>query len=47
MARYFLGRPGWRDDLRHGLAMARSADPLSYATVVGYAYGVGDSVSAC
>ena len=31
MARYCLGRPGWRDDLRHGLAMARSADPLSYA----------------
>jgi class 3 adenylate cyclase len=41
MARYSLGRPGWRDDLRHGLAMARSADPLSYATVVGYAYGGG------
>jgi class 3 adenylate cyclase len=37
--RYFLGRPGWRDDLHHGLAMARSADPLSYATVVTYAYG--------
>ena len=34
IARYSLGRPGWRDDLRHGLAMARSADPLSYATVV-------------
>ena len=26
-ARYCLGRPGWRDDLRRGLAMARSADP--------------------
>ena len=38
MARYCLGRPGWRDDLRHGLAMARSADPLSYAAVVGYVY---------
>ena len=35
MARYCLGRPGWRDDLRHGLAMARSADPLTYAAVVG------------
>ena len=34
IARYCLGRPGWRDDLRHGLAMARSADPMSYATVV-------------
>ena len=38
MARYCLGRPGWRDDLRHGLAMARSADPLSYAMVVTYVY---------
>ncbi len=38
MARYCLGRPGWRDDLRHGLAMARSADPLSHATVVTYVY---------
>jgi hypothetical protein len=37
-ARYCLGRPGWRDDLRHGLAMARSADPASYATVVCYVY---------
>ncbi|MGB8790458.1 MAG: AAA family ATPase [Mycobacterium sp.] len=41
IARYCLGRPGWRDDLRRGLAMARSADPLSYATVVAYAYFVG------
>ncbi len=31
IARYCLGRPGWRDDLQHGLAMARSADPVSYA----------------
>ena len=38
MARYCLGRPGWRDDLRHGLAMARSADPMSYAMVVTFAY---------
>ena len=38
-ARYWLGRPGWRDDLWHGLAMARSADPMSYATVVTYVYG--------
>jgi class 3 adenylate cyclase len=37
-ARYSLGRLGWRDDLRHGLAMARNADPLSYATVVTYVY---------
>jgi class 3 adenylate cyclase len=38
IGRYFLGRLGWRDDLRHGLAMARSVDPLSYAMVVAYAY---------
>jgi len=38
MARYWSGRPGWRDDQRHGLAMARSADPVSYVTVVTYVY---------
>ena len=42
-ARYFLGRPGWRDDLRHGLAMARSADPMSYAFAVAWVYAVGIS----
>jgi class 3 adenylate cyclase len=41
MARYCLGRPGWPDDLRHGLAMARSADPLSYAGVAAYVYFPG------
>ena len=38
IARYGLGRPGWRDDVRHGLAMARSADPLSYAATVALSY---------
>jgi class 3 adenylate cyclase len=37
-ARYLLGRPGWRDDQQRGLAMARRADPMSYATVVCYVY---------
>ena len=41
IARYCLGRPGWQDDLRHALALARSADPMSYATVVTFVYGVG------
>ncbi|OBK46075.1 AAA family ATPase, partial [Mycobacterium sp. 1081908.1] len=41
MARYFLGRPGWSDDLRHGLVMARGADPASYAGVIGYIYLLG------
>jgi hypothetical protein len=40
-ARYCLGRPGWQDDLRHGLDMARSADPFSYAGVVAYVYFPG------
>jgi hypothetical protein len=38
LARYCLGRPGWREDMRHGLAMPRSTDPLSYASVVAYVY---------
>ena len=41
MARYFLGLPGWPDDLRQALAMARSADPFSYVTVVAYVYFPG------
>jgi hypothetical protein len=41
MAGYCLGRPGWRDDMRQGIAMARNADPMSYATVVTYIYLVG------
>ncbi len=41
MSRYCLGRPGWRDDQRHALAMARTADPMSYALVVTYAYILG------
>jgi hypothetical protein len=38
IARYGLGRHGWRDDVRHGVAMARSADPLSYAATVALSY---------
>ncbi|MDT5257375.1 MAG: hypothetical protein QOD10_2455 [Mycobacterium sp.] len=41
IARIYLGHPGWRDDLRDGLAIARNADQMSYAFVVAYAYGVG------
>ncbi len=46
VARWCLGLPGWRDDQRHGLAMARSADPLTYAGVVGYVYFLGISCGA-
>jgi len=38
IARYCLGRPGWADDLRNGLAMARDTNPVSYAVVVSYVY---------
>ena len=41
IARYYLGRPGWREDLPYGLAMARGADPVSYAAVVAYVYWPG------
>jgi class 3 adenylate cyclase len=41
LAGCFLGRSGWRDDQRHGLAIARSADPVSYATVFGWVYNPG------
>ncbi len=41
IGRYCVGLPGWRDDLRNGIAMARNADPLTYAGAVTYAYGVG------
>jgi hypothetical protein len=41
VARYGLGRPGWRDDLGRGLAMARGADPMSQATVIGWVYYPG------
>ena len=40
-ARYALGRPGWRDDVRRGLAVAQRADSLSYVTVVSYVYTAG------
>jgi hypothetical protein len=38
VARYALGHPGWQDDLRHSFAIACSAEPMSYATAVAYAY---------
>ena len=41
IVRYLLGRPGWRDDMRHGLELARSAEPMSYAMVVTYVYLTG------
>lgn len=41
VARYALGRPGWRDDLERASAMARGTDPAAYATVVGNTHNPG------
>ncbi|MGB9224275.1 AAA family ATPase [Mycobacterium sp.] len=48
MARYCLGRSEWREDLRHGLAMAHGADPLTYAAVgaLGYFPGISNGALA-
>lgn len=46
MARYWLARQGWLGDLRHSLALARSADPMSYATAVTWAYNPGIALGA-
>jgi class 3 adenylate cyclase len=40
-ARYCLGRPGWRSDQHHGLAMALSADHLSLAAALPFVYFLG------
>jgi class 3 adenylate cyclase len=41
IARYCLGRPGWRDDQRQTLAVARSADPVTYTRTAGTIYFLG------
>ncbi len=41
IGRCWLGSRGWREDLQQALVMARTADPLSYATVVCYVYLLG------
>ena len=40
-ARYALGSPGWREDLRHGMDLGRRADPATYAGAVSYVYLLG------
>ena len=41
VARCWLGLPGWREDLDHAFARARTADALSFATVLAYKYDLG------
>jgi hypothetical protein len=37
--RWWLGRPGWRQDLDDAVAMARNSNPTTFAAVVNWAYG--------
>ncbi len=39
VARWWLGRPGWRQDLHDAVAMARHSDPATFAAVVAWTYG--------
>ena len=38
-ARWWLGRPGWRQDLHDAVAMARNSDPTTLAAVAAWTYG--------
>ena len=38
-ARWWLGRPGWRQDLHDAVAMARHSTPATLASVVAWTYG--------
>ena len=40
VARWWLGRPGWRQDLHDAVAMARNSDPTTVAGVVAWTYGL-------
>ena len=40
VARWWLGRPGWRQDLHDAVAMARNSDPATLAGVVAWTYGL-------
>ena len=40
VARWWLGRPGWRQDLHDAVAMARNSDPTTLAYVLAWTYGV-------
>jgi hypothetical protein len=39
-ARWWLGRPGWRQDHHDAVAMARNSDPTALACVVAWTYGL-------
>ena len=39
VAQWWLGRPGWRQDLHDAVAMARNSDPATLGVVVTWTYG--------
>ncbi len=39
-ARWWLGRPGWRQDLHDAVAMARNSDAATFAVVVAWIYNL-------
>jgi class 3 adenylate cyclase len=39
VARWWLGRPGWRQDLHDAVAMARNSDPATLGLIVTWTYG--------
>ncbi len=39
LARWWLGRAGWRGDFDQAVELARAADPMTHATVIAYKYG--------
>jgi len=41
VARWWLGRPGWQQDLHEALAMARNSNPATLTVVVAWTYGLG------
>jgi hypothetical protein len=41
VARWWLGRPGWRQDLYDAVAMARNSDPATLGVVVTWTCGLG------
>jgi adenylate cyclase len=38
VARWNMGLPGWRDDMRTAIALSRTSDAVSYVSVVTYSY---------
>jgi len=45
VARWRLGRGGWREDFDRAVSMTRTIDPVSHAVVIGYKYsGIGPQV---